>query len=78
MKVRKSLNFDTGSAWIDMPRLFVILLVLLLALLVLVPLLERLSRRGGADPPAVPSLARWILPLLMVLAVLQLLAYWFA
>lgn len=53
-----------------------ILGMLLLALLVVVPLLARFGK-PGADA-GVDRLSRWILPLVMLLAVLQLLLFWLA
>ena len=52
-----------------------ILGLLLLALLILVPLIERFGPRPDAEATA--RLSRWILPLVMLLAVAQLLLYWF-
>ncbi|WP_202410354.1 hypothetical protein [Pseudomaricurvus sp. HS19] len=52
-----------------------ILGLLLLALVILVPLIERFGPRPDAQATA--RMSRWVLPLLMLLAVLQLLIYWF-
>lgn len=51
-----------------------ILGILLLALLVVVPLLARFGKRNS--DAEVSRMSRWILPLVMLLAVLQLLLFW--
>lgn len=51
-----------------------ILGLLLLALLVVVPLLARYGKQSSDQE--VSRLSRWILPLVMLLAVLQLAMYW--
>ncbi len=51
-----------------------ILGLLLLALLIAVPLLERFGRPRSAEE--MQGLSRWVLPLVMLLAVSQLLIYW--
>lgn len=53
--------------------LFKILAVLFLALLVAVPLLERFGKTHSTEE--VSAMSRWILPLVMLLAVLQLAMY---
>lgn len=51
-----------------------ILAILLLALLVVVPLLARYGKSGS--DAGVSRMSRWILPLVMLLAVMQLILFW--
>lgn len=50
-----------------------ILGILFLALIVIVPLLDRFGKRHSDED--VSKISRWILPLVMLLAVLQLVLY---
>ncbi len=52
-------------------NLLIILGVLFIALIVIIPLIEKSGAR--ADHPIVAKLSRWIIPVLILLAVLQLL-----
>jgi hypothetical protein len=54
--------------------LFKILAILLLALVVVVPLLARFGKKHSDEE--VNKISRWILPLVMLLAVMQLLLFW--
>ncbi|MBD3655088.1 MULTISPECIES: hypothetical protein [Marinobacter] len=58
-----------------MQTLLIILAVLFAALFVLVPLLEKFSPKG--KPQDYRRLSRFIFPLLALLIVLQLIAYYF-
>lgn len=51
-----------------------ILAILLLALVVVVPLLARFGKQSS--DAEVSRMSRWILPLVMLLAVLQLIMFW--
>ena len=55
-------------------ELLKILGLLLLALLIAVPLLERFGKPRSTEE--MQGLSRWILPLVMLLAVVQLLVFW--
>ncbi len=52
-------------------NLLIILGVLLIALVVIIPLIEKSGMR--ADSPMIGKLSRWIIPVLILLAVVQLL-----
>ncbi len=52
-----------------------ILALLLLALVIAIPLLERFGKPASEQDTS--ALGRWVLPLVMLLALLQLLFYWF-
>lgn len=51
-------------------NLLIILGTLLIALVVIIPLIEKSGMR--ADSPTISKLSRWIMPVLILLAVFQL------
>ncbi|KEF31308.1 hypothetical protein D777_01657 [Marinobacter nitratireducens] len=58
-----------------MGTLLTILAVLFIALIIIIPLVEKYAPKG--EPRDYGNIARWIIPLMMVILVLQLVRYYF-